>query len=147
MKLCQIKYKMNNIQRFCGLQFIFNNGEKSQLFETDTQSKKEWETADIDPSDTIGSIEIYVTEEKGGKYAIQALRFRDKYGVSMQCISMEQPKDKNKWVKQKVPKGYDLIGIQCSTVGDTISKLGFVIWVPNQVPEPLSLKPHLQHSW
>ena len=47
------------------------------------------------------------------------------------------------WVTCQIPKGYDLIGIQCAISGCQISKLGFKIWKPNETPEPVQLTPKL----
>ena len=82
MRLSGISYKMNKSRRISGLQMHFSNGFASPLFESEVDSKWGWQFAGLDPNDSIGSIETYVSEFNGKK-SIQALRFKDRYGVMM----------------------------------------------------------------
>ena len=82
VRLRGVSYKMNPKRRICGLQLHFNNKVSSPQIESDINSKTEWKIAELDPFDTIGSVEIYVNTDTG-KFAIQALRFRDKNNVNM----------------------------------------------------------------
>ena len=102
VRLSSVSFKMNRAHRICGLQFHFNNNISSAKFEVGKAGTgRPWQTAELDPHDKIASVEIYVNSDTG-KYAIQALRFRDKNDVSMQCITEEKPKNNiydGKWVK------------------------------------------------
>jgi len=102
---------MNLRRKICGLQLHFNNGVSSPRFETEIEQPikkdekvKKWKLALLDPADEIGSIETYVNEEEG-KFSIVAIRFRDRYGVCMQVITLERPLDDSACVKGMVEEG------------------------------------------
>ena len=82
IRLCGISYKFNKERNLSGLQLHFSNGTESPVVETKVVSTKEWQRADIDPADVANTVEFYVVNENS-KFSIQALRLRDKYGVSM----------------------------------------------------------------
>jgi len=164
MKLCTVRYRFNSDKKLCGLQLIFTNGTSSPEFEAEDaeevkdkkQKTGQWEKSDLDPNMQISSVEFFVCNENR-TFSIQALRFRDSDGVVVQCITKVWPLAES-WssvannavddalfaitcVKAEIPLGQEIIGIQVNTRGETLGKLGFIIWEPNVKADKLTLKP------
>ena len=67
---------------------------------------------------------------KSGYDSFTGIRLTDEYGdIIIEETWFET--DLSKWVTQKVPKGNDVIGLQCYVEEQTIRRLRFALWKPD----------------
>ena len=126
VKLSAIRIKCsNNRSALTGIQFVYQNGFESPLFQTDGAIQNNIiYTVNLDTSKTVRKVSIKVDEQKIG-----GLRLYDENNEFIMNSSWSSDR-RGHWITKSIQSGLEIIGLQCNTNYMRIMNLGFLLWRP-----------------
>ena len=129
IRLRKIYYKNGFGNALKAIRLEFTYGITSPLFEAEDKNHK-LKSVEVDTTRTVRKISMNVCDSLN---QLRGMRLIDQFGKNIIELIWCTNNTDCKWITQEVPKGQQIIGLQCNTKTNNsfIQCLGFILWTPS----------------